>query len=162
SSFLIVWLYVGRSIVARLTQLSGAMLGIAAGRREVPVPAAGSDEVAAMGRAGGGVRRNAMELDQVLAGRADAAMRLGKLVEERTSELQRRGAVLRVTFDNMEHGVLMFDRELKLAAWNRQVMELLELPQAFLESDPRYGDYLRFLSERGEYGSTDVEAEVRR
>jgi len=162
SSFLIVWLYVGRSIVARLTQLSGAMLGIAAGRREVSVPAAGSDEVAAMGRAVEVFRRNAIELDQLLAERADAAMRLEKLVEERTSELQRRGAVLRVTFDNMEHGVLMFDRELKLAAWNRQVMELLELPQAFLESEPRYGDYLRFLSERGEYGSTDVEAEVRR
>src|SRR5262249_3252560 len=162
SSFLIVWLYVGRSIVARLTQLSGAMQGIAAGRRDIPVPAAGSDEVAAMGRAVEVFRRNAIELDHLLAERANAAIRLEKLVEERTSELQRRGAVLRVTFDNMEHGVLMFDRELKLAAWNRQVMELLQLPQAFLESEPRYADYLHFLAERGEYASGDAEAEVRR
>jgi adenylate cyclase len=162
SSLLIVWLYVGRNIVARLTQLSSAMLAIAAGRREIPVPATGSDEVAAMGRAVEVFRQNAIELDHLLAERANAAIRLEKLVEERTSELQRRGAVLRVTFDNMEHGVLMFDRELKLAAWNRQVMELLELPQAFLESEPRYGDYLHFLVERGEYGSGDVEAEVRR
>ena len=117
SSFLIVWLYVGRSIVARLTQLSGAMLSIAAGRREIPIPATGSDEVAAMGRAVEVFRQNAIELDHLLAERANAAIRLEKLVEERTSELQRRGAVLRVTFDNMEHGVLMFDRELKLAAW---------------------------------------------
>ena len=162
SSFLIVWLYVGRSIVARLTQLSGAMLSIAAGRREIPVPATGSDEVAAMGRAVEVFRQNAIELDHLLAERANAAIRLEKLVEERTSELQRRGAVLRVTFDNMEHGVLMFDRELKLAAWNRQVMELLELPQAFLESKPRYDDYLHLLAERGEYASGDAEAEVRR
>jgi adenylate cyclase len=162
SSFLIVWLYVGRNLVARLTQLSGAMLALAAGRREIPVPAAGSDEVAAMGRAVEVFRRNAIELDHLLAERANAAIRLEKLVEERTSELQRRGAVLRVTFDNMEHGVLMFDPELKLAAWNRQVMELLELPQAFLESEARYGDYLRFLAERGEYASGDAEAEVRR
>src|SRR6516225_7097974 len=160
SSFLIVWLYVGRSIVARLTQLSGAMLSIAAGRREIPVPATGSDEVAAMGRAVEVFRQNAIELDHLLAERANAAIRLEKLVEERTSELQRRGAVLRVTFDNMEHGVLMFDRELKLAAWNRQVMELLELPQAFLESKPRYDDYLHLLAERGEYASGDAEAEV--
>jgi adenylate cyclase len=162
SSFLIVWLYVGRSIVARLTQLSGAMQGIAAGRRDIPVPAAGSDEVAAMGRAVEVFRRNAIELDHLLAERANAAIRLEKLVEERTSELQRRGAVLRVTFDNMEHGVLMFDRGLKLAAWNRQVMELLQLPQAFLESEPRYADYLHFLAERGEYASGDAQAEVRR
>src|SRR6516165_9079477 len=162
SSFLIAWLYVGRNIVARLTQLSGAMLAIAAGRREIPVPATGSDEVAAMGRAVEVFRQNAIELDHLLAERANAAIRLEKLVEERTSELQRRGAVLRVTFDNMEHGVLMFDRGLKLAAWNRQVMELLQLPQAFLESEPRYADYLHFLAERGEYASGDAEAEVRR
>jgi adenylate cyclase len=162
SSFLIVWLYVGRSIVGRLTQLSSAMLSIAAGRREIPVPATGSDEVAAMGRAVEVFRQNAIELDHLLAERANEAIRLEKLVEERTSELQRRGAVLRVTFDNMEHGVLMFDRELKLAAWNRQVMELLELPQSFLESEPGYSDYLHFLAERGEYGSGDAEAEMRR
>ena len=162
SSFLIVWLYVGRNIVARLTQVSGAMLSIAAGRREFPVPAAGSDEVAAMGRAVEVFRRNAIELDHLLAERANAAIRLEKLVEERTSELRRRGAALRVTFDKMEHGVLMFDRELKLAAWNRQVMELLELPQALLESEPRYADYLHFLAERGEYGSGDAKAEVQR
>jgi adenylate cyclase len=162
SSFLIVWLYVGRNIVARLTQLSGAMLAIAARRREIPVPATGSDEVAAMGRAVEVFRQNAIELDHLLAERANEAIRLEKLVEERTSELQRRGAVLRVTFDNMQHGVLMFDRELKLAAWNRQVMELLELPQAFLENEPRYDDYLHFLAERGEYASDDAEAEVRR
>jgi len=162
SSFLIVWLYVGRNIVARLTQVSGAMLSIAAGRREFPVPAAGSDEVAAMGRAVEVFRRNAIELDHLLAERANAAIRLEKLVEERTSELRRRGAALRVTFDKMEHGVLMFDRELKLAAWNRQVMELLELPQALLESEPRYADYLHFLAERGEYGSGDAKAELQR
>jgi adenylate cyclase len=162
SSFLIVWLYVGRNIVARLTQVSGAMFSIAAGRREFPVPAAGSDEVAAMGRAVEVFRRNAIELDHLLAERANAAIRLEKLVEERTSELRRRGAALRVTFDKMEHGVLMFDRELKLAAWNRQVMELLELPQALLESEPRYADYLHFLAERGEYGSGDAKAEVQR
>ena len=45
SSVLIVWLYVGRNVVARLTQLSGAMLAIASGRRDIPVPALGSDEV---------------------------------------------------------------------------------------------------------------------
>jgi signal transduction histidine kinase len=162
SSVLIVWLYVGRNVVARLTQLSGAMLAIASGRRDIPVPALGSDEVAAMGRAVEVFRRNAVELDQLLAERADAATRLEKIVEERTAELQRRGAVLRVTFDNMQHGVLMFDREQKLAAWNRQVMQLLDLPETLLAGEPRFTDFIRFLADRGEYGLTDVEDEVQR
>jgi signal transduction histidine kinase/methyl-accepting chemotaxis protein len=162
SSFLIVWLYVGRNIVARLTQLSGAMLSIAAGRREIPVPAAGTDEVAAMGRAVEVFRRNAVELDHLLEDRANAAIRLEKVVDERTAELQRRGGVLRVTFDNMEQGVLMFDRDQKLVAWNRQVVELLDLPEPFLASEPHFADYIRFLAGRGEYGTANAEAEVQR
>jgi adenylate cyclase len=79
-----------------------------------------------------------------------------------TAELQQRGAVLRVTMDNMAHGVLMFDREQKLAAWNRQVAKLLELPEAFLAGEPYFADFIRLLAERGEYGAVDVEAEIRR
>ena len=138
------------------------MLAIASGRRDIPVPALGSDEVAAMGRAVEVFRRNAVELDQLLAERADAATRLEKIVKERTAELQRRGAVLRVTFDNMQHGVLMFDREQKLAAWNRQVMQLLDLPETLLAGEPGFTDFIRFLADRGEYGLTDVEGEVQR
>src|SRR5262245_2703265 len=162
SSALIGWLYVGRNIVARLRQLSSTMLAIASGRRDIPIPVLGSDEVAAMGRAVEVFRRNAVELDQLLAERADAATRLEKIVKERTAELQRRGAVLRVTFDNMQHGVLMFDREQKLAAWNRQVMQLLDLPETFLAGEPRFTDFIRFLADRGEYGLTDVEETVQR
>src|SRR5262249_57046038 len=92
----------------------------------------------------------------------DAAPRVEKVVEERPAELQRRGAALRVTFDNMQHGVLMFDREQKLAAWNRQVMQLLDLPETLLAGEPRFADYVRFLADRGEYGSTDVRAHVQR
>jgi HAMP domain-containing protein len=90
-SFLIACLYVGRNIVARLTKLSGAMLAIAAGRRDISVPTVGTDEVAAMGRAVEVFRRNAVELDQLFAERADAAIKLEKIVEECTAELKRRG-----------------------------------------------------------------------
>jgi signal transduction histidine kinase/DNA-binding response OmpR family regulator len=159
---LIAWLYVGRNIVRRLTDLSGAMLTIAAGRRETPVPVTGADEVGAMGRAVEVFRRNAIELDQLLAERADAAARLEKLVEQRTAELQRRGEVQRVTFENMEHGVLIFDRELKLAAWNRQITELLELPNTLLTDEPHFSDLIRFLAQRGEYGAVDVDVELQR
>jgi len=102
TSFLIVWLYVGRNVVARLTQLSGAMLAIAAGRREIPVPAMGSDEVGAMGRAVEVFRRNAIELDQLLIERAETATRLEKVVEERTAEVEAKSAQLQVAMEQAE------------------------------------------------------------
>jgi len=48
---LIAWLYVGRSIVGRLTLLSGAMRRIADGESDVPVPVGGQDEIAGMAKA---------------------------------------------------------------------------------------------------------------
>jgi signal transduction histidine kinase len=87
-SVLIVWLYVGRSIVRRLNLMSGAMFAIAGGGREIAVPVTGSDEIAAMGRAVEVFRQNAIERDALLAERAAAADRLEKQVEERTAELR--------------------------------------------------------------------------
>jgi methyl-accepting chemotaxis protein len=79
SSVLIVWLYVGRNIVARLMNLSGIMTAIAGGSRSVAVPVAGTDEIGAMGRAVEIFRRNAVDLDQLIAERAEAAARLERL-----------------------------------------------------------------------------------
>jgi signal transduction histidine kinase len=87
SSTLIVWLYVGRNIVRRLTALSNGMLAIAGGSLHAPVAAEGDDEVAAMGRAVDVFRRNTLERDELLAEKAQAAERLEKQVEERTHEL---------------------------------------------------------------------------
>jgi adenylate cyclase len=160
SSVLIVWLYVGRNIVARLTNLSGVMTAIAGGARNVAVPVAAADEVGAMGRAVEIFRRNAIELDQLLTERAEAANRLERTVEERTAELQWRENILRVTFDNMDHGVVMFDDELLLASWNRQFAQMLDVPETMLTCRPHFTQFIRFLADRGEYGVVGVERQV--
>jgi adenylate cyclase len=87
SSVLIVWLYVGRSIVSRLTALSRSMLAIAEGNLAVTLPPRGSDEIAEMGRVVELLRKNTVERDELLVERAQAADRLEKQVEERTVEL---------------------------------------------------------------------------
>jgi len=56
----------------------------------------------------------------------------------------------------------MFDSGLRLAAWNRNFEELLDLPDTFLAERPSYAEYFRYLVDRGEYGSADLEAKLSR
>src|SRR5262249_23288744 len=87
-SVFIVWFYVGRNVVARLTALSTGMRAIVSGRRDIPIPIRGHDEITEMGRAVEVFRDNAIALDRLLAEREQAAKQLEKVVQERTAELR--------------------------------------------------------------------------
>ena len=64
------------------------------------------------------------------------------------------------SFDFIQQGISVFDRDLKLLSANEAFVNLLEFPEEFRRPGTPFEAMLRFNAERGEYGEGDVETQV--
>ena len=108
SSLLIVWLYVGRNLIARLTTLSDSMLKIADGDLATNVPTGGNDEISRMAEALTVFRDTAIEVKE------------SNLRE--ISEVRRR---LTDAIESISEGFALYDAEDRLVMCNSRYRDLL-------------------------------------
>ena len=81
--------------------------------------------------------------------------------KQHEQEIFAKSEILQRTLANMGEGIIVFDRDLKLLAWNDRLIELLDLPTDLLRMGLAYEDYLRPQAERGEFGDVPVEDAIR-
>ena len=109
SSFLIVWFYVGRNLIARLTALSDSMLAIAGGNLRAPLPEPGSgDEIGRMAESLVVFRDTAIEVEENNLRDIETARR--RLVD---------------AIENSSEGFAFFDPDDRLVLCNTRYKELL-------------------------------------
>ncbi len=76
------------------------------------------------------------------------------------AQLAEKTGLLQTTFDNIGQGLAVFDRHLRLVAWNRQFVEIFSLPAALTVVGRGYADFLRHLAGRGYFGEAGVEEHI--
>lgn len=68
--------------------------------------------------------------------------------------------MLQAGLDLLDQGITVFDRDLRLIAWNRPFLELLEFPAELAWVGAPFESFIRYNAERGEYGPGDIEAQI--
>jgi len=98
----------------------------------------------------------------VLLGRSLAIEEVVTFFDETTQALQFNQKLLSTTLENIDQGVSVIDREMKLVAWNRRYSEMFEYEDGFIRTGRPIEDLVRYNAQRGECGPGDVDNHVQR
>jgi signal transduction histidine kinase len=80
----------------------------------------------------------------------------------RALEAEARARALAATLDNLDEGIGLIDKDLRVIAFNKRLLELLRLtPDSFKPGDP-FEAIVRHLAALGEYAGEETEAAVQR
>ena len=90
-----------------------------------------------------------------------ANMRDLRIAREQEKQISHLESLLSLrSFDFINQGISVFDRDLNLLSANQAFLDLLEFPEEFRLPGTPFEAMLRFNAERGEYGEGDSEQQV--
>lgn len=75
-----------------------------------------------------------------------------KLIDDASATLQYNRDLLQHALDFARQGITVFDRDLRLMAWNREFRDLFDMPSGFLHVGLELEELLRYNATRGIYG----------
>lgn len=81
-------------------------------------------------------------------------------LDETTQAIQFSQNLLFVSMDNLDQGISVVDKELRIVAWNKTYLSLYPYPEGLLTVGLPVEDLIRFNAERGECGVGDIEGLV--
>ncbi|HZZ63020.1 MAG TPA: PAS domain-containing hybrid sensor histidine kinase/response regulator [Roseiarcus sp.] len=96
-------------------------------------------------------------LSLLLRPRAVSGQSALKLIDEASAAIQSSRDQLQHALDHARQGITVFDSNLTLTAWNREFVELFDLPPAVLRHGVGLDEIVRFNAARGAYGPGDSE-----
>jgi adenylate cyclase len=132
SSVLIVWLYVGRNLISRLTSLSHRMLALAEGDLRSPLPQGGSDEIGQMAKSLEVFRETAIQVEESnLREITEARRRLTEAIEA------------------IPDGLSLYDADDRLVVSNSRYTELFPLQHGVMQVGTPYAEIIRNAAELG-------------
>ncbi len=80
--------------------------------------------------------------------------------ETTATDPSQRYDMLQAGLDLLDQGITVFDGDLRLVAWNRTFLDLLEFPDQLAYVGAPFEGFIRFNAERGEYGPGDKEIQI--
>lgn len=95
---------------------------------------------------------------------------VGRVLEQRRLERAKRAAEAELAHqiqinqgivDNIDQGISLYDRNLRLVGWNDRYRELFDLPSSLIHKGARFEDIIRYNADNGEYPDERADDAVR-
>lgn len=98
--------------------------------------------------------------DSVIRGKKLDFTEVINFFDDTTQAMQFNMTALITSLENIDQGISVIDKQLKLVAWNKRYSDMFDYPDGMLEVGTPIQNLVRFNAKRGECGDGEIDVEV--